>query len=567
MPIYIPLTSWTRLILLVVLFISQTLLPAQISDYSDCRKCQGTGTYPTEKSCGNCGGDGHLTETIACKGCGGDGRFIETCTDCNGHGHTVGTSKRTEYRTEVQACAKCGGSGALRCACCGGSRQVLVYGMVQWCGCCGATGVVRCDFCKGNRGVQVTVPYNVSVEKKYPCTRCSGTGEVKPKHALCSGTGKLTKTSDCLQCKATGKITKRITCQHEDLVVAKPRIVWDYPSTKSITISQATHSVKACVTSSSKIISSRIYLNGVPYGERGISVEANCDQVLTAKMPFNCGINKVLVKVTNSGGETTSEVLTITRIECETPKDKEDVVKPSPSPNTTYYLLAMAVESYTDIGIPPLYNPIKDAQKLINVLKTNYTFDEKNITFLKNPKREDMIVAFETLQKKLKKTDNLLVFFAGHGKMQNSTGYWLPADAGVSSTTRWLSSSTLSDQIRDMPAKHTLVISDACFSGSLVLRDFESDSQNKTCDVLNKLPSRRALTSNALAATPDDSVFLQYILKKLEGNTNACLTDQELHSLIVKPVIANSPNQQTPQYGTIRETGDEGGCFIFYKKM
>jgi len=31
-------------------------------------------------------------------------------------------------------------------------------------------------------------------------------------------------------------------------------------------------------------------------------------------------------------------------------------------------------------------------------------------------------------------------------------------------------------------------------------------------------------------------------------------------------VINNSPNGQVPQFGEIRETGDEGGDFVFVKR-
>jgi Caspase domain len=555
-----------------MLFIVHENIIAQNTDFSACKKCKGSGYYTEDKDCSTCDGHGHQSSEVSCKGCSGSGIVANSCGNCNGYGYRVVTGTQTEYRNEVQTCGGCSGAGGFRCTCCGGGGKVLVYGVWQYCNCCAGRGIVACSRCAGSGRVKVSMPYNVKTEKKQSCTRCGGDGEVNSKHSTCGGTGKTATDVNCSTCHGDGKITKRYACQHRELLLSKPSIVWDSPLKATSVTSASNFSIKACVNSISKITQSRIFINGEPYTERGITVESNCTQTISTKIPLTCGINKVYIEVANSAGTTTSSEKTINRIECADVKqdiNQDQVVQVVDIPKITgkYHLLAIAVESYSDPGIPVLYNPIKDAQKLINVVEKGYTFDKSNITFLKNPKREDIINEFERLQKQLRANDNLLIFFAGHGKMQNSTGYWLPSDAALGSTSRWISSSALSDYIRDIPTKHTLVITDACFSGNLVLRTVDNNIQNKACEVLNKLISRRALTSNALAPTPDNSVFLQYILKKLQDSTQDCITDQELHSLIVKPVIANSPNQQTPQYGTIKETGDEGGCFIFYKRQ
>ena len=79
----------------------------------------------------------------------------------------------------------------------------------------------------------------------------------------------------------------------------------------------------------------------------------------------------------------------------------------------------------------------------------------------------------------------------------------------------------------------------------------------------HELTSRKAITSGTLKTVPNKSMFLKYLLNRLESNTNKYLSARQLFNKIEEPVMNNSPN--TPQYGTIYGIGDEGGDFIFIK--
>ena len=65
--------------------------------------------------------------------------------------------------------------------------------------------------------------------------------------------------------------------------------------------------------------------------------------------------------------------------------------------------------------------------------------------------------------------DNLVIYFAGHGEIDASTGlgYWLPVDAEKDSKTNWISSREVSMQLERLAARHILVIADSCYSGAL----------------------------------------------------------------------------------------------------
>jgi hypothetical protein len=74
------------------------------------------------------------------------------------------------------------------------------------------------------------------------------------------------------------------------------------------------------------------------------------------------------------------------------------------------------------------------------------------------------------------------------------------------------------------------------------------------------------MTSGALNQVPDKSVFLEYLIKRLEENQSKYLPAEQLFSSFKMAVINNSPEEQVPQYGEVKETGDEGGDFIFIRK-
>jgi hypothetical protein len=244
------------------------------------------------------------------------------------------------------------------------------------------------------------------------------------------------------------------------------------------------------------------------------------------------------------------------------------VLRTQPLVQGNYYALVIAVQDYVDPVIPTLQNPLQDAQNLITTLSTYYKFDKKNITLLKNPSRNSVIQTFDQLAKKLTKDDNLLIFYAGHGYWdeQLRQGFWLPADARQNSRTEWISNGTIRDYVAGVPTRHTLLISDACFSGGIFkTRDAFSNAQPAIRE-LYKLPSRKAMTSGMMKAVPDKSVFVEYLIKRLKENKEQLLSAEVLFSSFRQAVINNSPNGQIPQYGEIRETGDEGGDFVFERR-
>jgi hypothetical protein len=72
------------------------------------------------------------------------------------------------------------------------------------------------------------------------------------------------------------------------------------------------------------------------------------------------------------------------------------------------------------------------------------------------------------------------------------------------------------------------------------------------------------MTSGTMTTVPDNSVFMDYLMKRLTENQAKFISSQQLFDSFRAAVINNS--SVVPQDGVIAETGDEGGDFIFILK-
>jgi hypothetical protein len=305
----------------------------------------------------------------------------------------------------------------------------------------------------------------------------------------------------------------------------------------------------------------------------GVEASVSGDGSFTANVPLKYGANDLVVKATDMKQASSTKTFTIKRKSPDVNNDDDDivVVKDKDKIKTdkgfgTYYALLIGVSDYGDGAITDLDGlPTKDAQDLANVLISKYNFKRQNVVILNNsPKANDIIKEFSKLKKKVTDKDNLLVFYAGHGIYDevNQIGAWLPSDADMEYELNLISNSQVVDYLKSIRSKHTLLVSDACFSGSIFkTRSFEKSP--KSIQKKFELTSRKAITSGTLKTVPNKSMFLKYLLDRLKNNQKPYLSARQLFDRIEEPVMNNSPN--TPQYGTIYGVGDEGGDFIFIK--
>ncbi|HUF09685.1 MAG TPA: caspase family protein [Rhodothermales bacterium] len=229
-----------------------------------------------------------------------------------------------------------------------------------------------------------------------------------------------------------------------------------------------------------------------------------------------------------------------------------------------YHALLFAVQDYQDSRITDLEHPIDDALRLQKVITEEYTFDASATELVINPTRSDILGKLLKMRR-LGKDDNLLIFFAGHGQKDDyaDQGYWWPVDAQKDNRANWISNSDIRDHIRSIGARHTLLVSDACFAGSVLIRGGDA-AEERAAGLIYGLLSRKAMTSGANETVPDKSAFLEYLVKRLRENRDAYLTAERLFDRLKTAVVNNGGT--TPLHRAINSAGDEGGDFVFVRR-
>jgi len=238
-----------------------------------------------------------------------------------------------------------------------------------------------------------------------------------------------------------------------------------------------------------------------------------------------------------------------------------------------YYALCIGIDKYTGEW-PQLADAVRDASGMAKELSTDYRFDKVITLFDQQATRANIIREMEWLTDNVKKNDNVLIFYSGHGdyKKTLNKGYWVPVDAQTESTAGFISNSDIQTFLGGIPSNHTLLIADACFSGD-IFRGLEEtvkkDDLQRYFEEVERRASRQAISSGGLEPVMDGgrdghSVFTYYLLKTLKENNAANLDADQLYDDIKIPVANNS--DQTPVFSAVKNTGDEGGQFVFHKQ-
>jgi uncharacterized caspase-like protein len=227
----------------------------------------------------------------------------------------------------------------------------------------------------------------------------------------------------------------------------------------------------------------------------------------------------------------------------------------------------------------PLKTAVADAREVARVLEQDYGF---RVRLLVNATRYDMLAALNDLREKLTEKDNLLVYYAGHGELddRNQRGHWLPVDAEPNSTTNWISNVAVTDVLNSMTVQQLLVVADSCYAGTLTrsslgrLEGGLSETERmRMLSIMAHQRSRMVLTSGGIEPVLDSaggghSAFAQAFLGVLQSNVGV-LPGQELFGhlrLRVASVADRVQMRQVPEYAPIKFAGHESGDFVFVRK-
>lgn len=243
----------------------------------------------------------------------------------------------------------------------------------------------------------------------------------------------------------------------------------------------------------------------------------------------------------------------------------------------SYHALIIGINEYKEW--PRLQTAVKDASVLKHELVMRYGFDEKHVILRtdKEATRRKIIKDLRYLAVSMKKTDNLLIYFAGHGQLDKLTGdgYWIPVEGELKEPYSWVSNYQIkhifgSDK---MVAKNVIIIADSCYSGSMLRGgpSLMSLDDRLYLDKLRKQAmkrSRQVISPGGVEPVADGgadghSLFAFYLINALRENDREVIDLENLFHTRVWKQVTEIGNQR-PNVGRLKTPMDEDGQFVLY---
>jgi hypothetical protein len=219
-----------------------------------------------------------------------------------------------------------------------------------------------------------------------------------------------------------------------------------------------------------------------------------------------------------------------------------------------------------------LNNAVSDAQGIRKLFVETFAFEEPVPHLFNNEATKEAITSLveDQLRNELKEDDALILFFAGHGhtrvdkvgKKEIEIGFIVPVEARGDQWGDYLKMNDWLEAISTLPARHVLVILDACHSGfgvGEVMQIFREAVRYEQ-DLVRRV-SRKVFTSAqrdqlALDGGPvaGHSLFTGTLINglnwgKADLDGNGLITGSELGLYIQQQVGQYSQSKQTPNFG------------------
>jgi len=237
----------------------------------------------------------------------------------------------------------------------------------------------------------------------------------------------------------------------------------------------------------------------------------------------------------------------------------------------TFHALLIGINDYQNPDFAPkLRTAVNDVQTLARVLIDDYGFKNVKLLLDRQATRAGVLRALaEARDMGLGPADNLLIYYAGHGHQRSDThdGFWIPSDATADEFS-WISVTDIRRILKNVKARHTLLVSDSCFSGTLSRATVSLPSTDRFLREVFLKDSYQVISSGGLEPVADGgrdglSLFAYNFIGYLKQQTRPYVTAAQLYG-DVAPLVANaSGSRQTPEHGKIPDTFDQNGQFIF----
>ena len=243
----------------------------------------------------------------------------------------------------------------------------------------------------------------------------------------------------------------------------------------------------------------------------------------------------------------------------------------------TYHALIIGINDYAKW--PRLQTAVKDATVIRDTLVSRYGFDPKHVILRtdKAASRRNIIQDIRYLARSMRPEDNLFIYYAGHGQLDDFTGdgFWVPAEGALKDTSTWVANSYIKAILSSekLQAKNVVVIADSCYSGSMLrggpsLMALDDRRYKEKLAEKASLRSRQVISSGGLEPVADGgaeghSLFAFYLIDALRKNDREVIDLENLfHTRVWKPVT--EIGDQRPNVGRLKTPMDQDGQFVLY---
>jgi hypothetical protein len=236
------------------------------------------------------------------------------------------------------------------------------------------------------------------------------------------------------------------------------------------------------------------------------------------------------------------------------------------------YALVIGINNYRHLG--KLNTAVNDAQEVALVLGDLYGFEVKLLT---DAGRAEIVTALNEYQQRLDERTRLLIYYAGHG-IFDKTGekaYWLPVDADKNNDVNWIMADEVTVKLKRIPSRHVLIISDSCYSGAMsreTVTGLTAPSERSRYLLKSSEGVSRVLMASGGNEPVSDSgggahsVFAAALLRGLREMKEPVFTAEELFRDYILEWVTGKSDQK-PEYNQVRNSGHEGGDFIFVRRL
>ncbi len=229
-------------------------------------------------------------------------------------------------------------------------------------------------------------------------------------------------------------------------------------------------------------------------------------------------------------------------------------------------VLLIGINRYADRRIPQLKNAVPDAETLGRLFAEKLGYEARVV---RDATRADIFRTLNQLAAEIDPNDSVIVYYAGHGYLDEQTGigYWVPSDASSSDPASWVSNGDISKMLSSIRARQLAMISDSCYSGAFA-RERASGLAGRRVEP-DEVRARRSvivMSSGGDEPVADSgrgghSIFAWQLMQALR-NVERWQPGNTVFEEVQREVSRAFP--QTPRYGTSASAGHQpGGEYLF----